>query len=1606
MTLNNIFEGGDGMSDVLKVRVALELDAMESSRDLNKAIEKIDLQPISIGLRLDPNKVDLSALHKLDFSDIRNRFEDIFDIDSSVIRDLRESMNSIERIINTKLSVKNIAMFDQLAESLTDLGRAFNIDTKSLDRFETLNSTLAEFNKLSKEAQNALISKNPTRKVVGNLDDISNEVDKKFGVSSSQLAKSIEKGSKELNESLGKMADAQIKSATKYLDVQDGISQVIRSKWNDWTDLTETIFTDGSKLGKLTANTETYLNKMEKQYKSVSDNIRKYSIDLHKAMSEGDLGGIAHYESIIKDFKNLKKKMVEDIGASPFADKLNSEFSRIDALNKKIQDFSTSQYDSGVLEKQQKQYIEKIETFANKILKLNKEISKAKDEGLVGEYTQTLISDVKKAKGELSKYLNEAVKDIFPDDLKARAELKKKATDIVEAMDDAKNLFQAKIDEKRDKKTQDSDLSKFIKEYKQNINEIESLNKKMETALSKGQFDYASDLQTEINLLNKKQEELQKNASALTSYKNAMKSVAEIEEKSRKNTELHNSYLENRNKLQQQLADKKAEEKLAKEESAKRDQELRDIQNKQKQYWEDMLKHQDIVAKGYEQVTKTLTDKQNQYIKALSEDSTEKAKGLQESIKYWKAQKDSLLDEINRGNFTSDFYDKINAIDKRNNLTVNEFEGSLSDKIGKQNSQKEKALISVYDKLAKNLAKQESKVLEALSKGNMDQYEAYKNTLDEYKQRTSDFIKGIDFDNFSSELREAFAKIDVDSGLLLSENIAKVDDKLRDKLVKDNENLQKSLINEYKNISKAITSKEGELVKAFANDSTHSADALERTLEGLYKQHEETISKIKSNSLGDVLKAQMDEIDAIRVNRLGEVDGKVADSLERENLKQENQAISKLLAEYRKNATELSKLKKEMFTAQEDGATVKFAQSRIDDLNLEQQEIRESIKAYNDYANALSRIDSLQSQINANDELAKAKNIDKVAKETGKSEEDILNKIAKEREKIAKLVEKEQSSVVDVYEKYAKLVSQAEKQYLTAVINDDNTTAQAIEKVIDRYQKLKADILNQINDKGLDTLFKDRLSSIDKDISLDFNIHAGKLSDKVAKNQLKEDAKALKEFVDEYDRLYKSITDEKIKIANYNQKGETVNAQAHTSNLNRLEKELKAHNKTIEALKYKEKALKEVANIEKHYGNTLELGMAGVGQKIQTSTYKEFNKLQNELVSKYKDLYNEQLRFEKAISKAVDTSEYNKLNSDLEKVKDKLKEIRSQIKSQDHIDNIELFEEGKVTAQSREVTQSISKIRSEAEKLLASTKELRNSEFVDKASLSLVENYFTKLSTTSLDGTISDVRQLNTQLAQAKDLLSHLEKGIDNRIFQSNKQIEMGKINDSIAKFKNDFSGVLDRASFEAIESSARRLASVMDKDSFSQGAKELTAQLKQARNQMDGLVRSSNKYNFFEDLYTNMRTYQLGDLIFDGVQNALYSVKQIVIDLDSAMANIRKVADPIDINTIDKLDEIKSKAIQVSKEVGMASSDVINSIADTIQSGGYRMEEAIEIAKQTMMLANVGEMTADSATKGVVSMLAGFNLSPLREMQVEVNGMTQKTNELTNAMDMVNHVG
>ena len=182
--------------------------------------------------------------------------------------------------------------------------------------------------------------------------------------------------------------------------------------------------------------------------------------------------------------------------------------------------------------------------------------------------------------------------------------------------------------------------------------------------------------------------------------------------------------------------------------------------------------------------------------------------------------------------------------------------------------------------------------------------------------------------------------------------------------------------------------------------------------------------------------------------------------------------------------------------------------------------------------------------------------------------------------------------------------------------------------------------------------------------------------------------------------------------------------------------------------------------------------------------------------------------------------------------------------------------------------------------------------------------------------------------------------------------------------------------------------------------------QTKRDMNDLNKNLKSGFFSNFGEEFTSNLMSFTAGELLADSIRNVASSLKDLVLEYDTAMANLKKVANPADIMNESQLDAIKDKAVSIAKDVGMASQDVIQAISDTIQTGGYGMEEATKIAEQTMMLANVAEMTQEAASEGVVTMLSAFKLDPLKEIPVVVDGVTKSTNELTNAMDKINYVG
>lgn len=361
-----------------------------------------------------------------------------------------------------------------------------------------------------------------------------------------------------------------------------------------------------------------------------------------------------------------------------------------------------------------------------------------------------------------------------------------------------------------------------------------------------------------------------------------------------------------------------------------------------------------------------------------------------------------------------------------------------------------------------------------------------------------------------------------------------------------------------------------------------------------------------------------------------------------------------------------------------------------------------------------------------------------------------------------------------------------------------------------------------------------------------------------------------------------------------------------------------------------------------------------------------------------KDLYEsvrDQIRIEEQLSNArrntketiVDTDSLNKLNKsyqELDKIQDKLKSMQN---TKGFLDNSLVEKTNSLLAETR------SKL--DANGIESDFKEISNS--VDLLNRNLKS--------------LSDGNTLGKQEANFNVSLQNMENKVESFI---NKCKEMGNAEHLIERVEHAFKSIntdnLERANVD-----------------LKQMANTLNQAEREAR-QLSSTMNNTRTFfgNFGQEFKENLFTFTAGELLADGIRNVAHSLSSLVMEYDTAITNLKKVANPADVMNIDQLDAIESKAVSIAKNVGQSSQDVIQAIADTIQMGGYGMEQATQIAEQTMMLANVADLTQEVASKGVVTMMSAFNLDPLKEVSVVVNGVTKSTDELTNAMDILNYTG
>lgn len=284
----------------------------------------------------------------------------------------------------------------------------------------------------------------------------------------------------------------------------------------------------------------------------------------------------------------------------------------------------------------------------------------------------------------------------------------------------------------------------------------------------------------------------------------------------------------------------------------------------------------------------------------------------------------------------------------------------------------------------------------------------------------------------------------------------------------------------------------------------------------------------------------------------------------------------------------------------------------------------------------------------------------------------------------------------------------------------------------------------------------------------------------------------------------------------------------------------------------------------------------------------------------------------------------------------------------------------------------------------------------------LIKNFdMSKMSGESLNG-------LQSKLTELQEKMSSLNTTANQTKLENKFNIDCSKTISQLEQLKSKYASIgKDTSGIDSLISEVQRLQSSVGSTNLG----TLQGQLKGVNKEASSLKSSlgnlgSGVKSTFGQIVSSFSMLAPGYLIGSSLVSGIRTMKEEVMSLDKAMTNLIKVADDSDVNTSAKLKGISDNAVNIAKEVAGSVSDVVDSMAEASKMGIKGMEAVQEVAKYSQVFANVGDMNITEATEGIATVINAFNVDPLREYSIEVNGAKKNTTELANAMDVMNHAG
>lgn len=429
---------------------------------------------------------------------------------------------------------------------------------------------------------------------------------------------------------------------------------------------------------------------------------------------------------------------------------------------------------------------------------------------------------------------------------------------------------------------------------------------------------------------------------------------------------------------------------------------------------------------------------------------------------------------------------------------------------------------------------------------------------------------------------------------------------------------------------------------------------------------------------------------------------------------------------------------------------------------------------------------------------------------------------------------------------------------------------------------------------------------------------------------------------------------------------------------------------------WKERHKKEKIKIDIDVGNfkKLEKSLKSL-QKIANGNFKNglgINKNDtSKLLGEYKDIANTIDKLQKQMNKGIGSNSIVRTNNEVEKLKRTYEQLANQIDKT----NRSSFDSKRDNKNLVSMNKDLIKLESLTDKTMNKLNSL-SFDHIDTTHIKEIERYLNKLK----DLSNKDLKiNLDINVGDAINQIKDLDRTLTNLGKVDKLAGDFQKIEHAIKDAFGDNTVSHLKNELKQLEGMATNLDGSFDKafHSMSAGMKEVT----------NGINHMQNELHTSKNKFDKMLTFAIGNMAGDVLYDSVYGAVSAIGDLDAAITNVKKVANDTDLNSALKLDKFKNDATEVAKTVGMSISEVMEATGASIQAGlAKNIQDALKVSEQTMKLANVGEMSQEDASSTVNSIVNGFKLNPLKQVQVEMDGTVRKTNELELAMDMLNHVG